>query len=130
MIDIDDFKKVNDTYGHEQGDFVLRTIAEIILSSTTYDCYSYRYGGEELAITCNYGKLELVLTLADRIRYEIENYSWPDGMHVTVSMGVAYLRGALDIVSVADNNLYYTKRHGKNNVCYEEKGEKKLMRNE
>jgi diguanylate cyclase (GGDEF)-like protein len=121
MLDIDNFKSVNDTYGHQQGDVVLREVARVVRDASREIDEPARYGGEEMAVTLPETDLEGAFNLAERVRLAIEQLAVPkmDGsgtLQVTASLGVASARGAAkrDLVEAADRALYQAKRSGKN----------------
>ncbi|QZY57284.1 sensor domain-containing diguanylate cyclase [Crassaminicella profunda] len=121
MIDVDDFKKVNDTYGHQKGDFVLKEIAESILKSIREKDILARYGGEEFVII--FPKLESkdVYNITNRIREKIENIKWQENwMKITISAGVSvYNRQTKEkLINEADQLLYKAKSLGKNKVIF------------
>ena len=98
MLDIDDFKLVNDTYGHQQGDLVLREVARVLRETSREIDEPARYGGEELAVVLPGTDLEGAYNLAERVRAGIEELALPllDGegtLRVTASFGVAALPG-------------------------------------
>jgi diguanylate cyclase (GGDEF)-like protein len=122
-VDLDGFKSVNDTYGHQQGDVVLREVAKILRASSREIDEPARYGGEELAVVLPGTDLEGAYNLAERVRIGIETLDLPllDGMGslgVTASFGVATLPGSADdmrgLFAAADDALYRAKRAGKN----------------
>jgi diguanylate cyclase (GGDEF)-like protein len=125
ILDIDDFKKVNDTYGHLQGDEVLRMVGRVLhLESRGVD-EPARYGGEEFAVALPETDIEGALELAERIRERIEAEPVPrvgsaGTIKVTASVGVASMRviadGADALIAAADEALYEAKRSGKNRV--------------
>jgi diguanylate cyclase (GGDEF)-like protein len=125
MVDIDNFKTVNDTYGHQQGDVVLRTVARVLADSSREVDYPARYGGEELAVILPHTDLEGAYAIAERIRTAIEAVRVPRidqrGMlMITASLGVAASsNGDKDaLIAEADAALYQAKRQGKNQtVC-------------
>jgi diguanylate cyclase (GGDEF)-like protein len=125
MLDIDDFKSVNDTYGHQQGDLVLLEVARCLRSLSRDIDEPARYGGEELAVILPQTDLGGAQLLAERMRATIEGLSISrlDGrgaLRVTASFGVASLpMSATDkesLIAAADAALYRAKRAGKNRV--------------
>jgi diguanylate cyclase (GGDEF)-like protein len=121
MLDIDDFKSVNDTYGHQQGDVVLREVARILRDCTREVDEPARYGGEELAVALQQTDLGGAEAIAERVRTTVEALALPrldgDGaLHVTVSCGVAASADGdpAALVAAADAALYAAKRAGKN----------------
>ena len=123
LLDLDDFKAVNDTYGHQQGDLVLREVARVLRETSREIDEPARYGGEELAVVLPGTDLEGAYNLAERVRAGIEELALPlldgDGtLWVTASFGVATLPGSADdmreLVAAADEALYRAKRAGKN----------------
>jgi diguanylate cyclase (GGDEF)-like protein len=124
MLDIDDFKQVNDTYGHLQGDLVLREVARILRESSREIDEPARYGGEEMAVALPQTGLQGAYEFAERVRHRIEGLSFPlldgDGsLRVTASFGAASLPHSAKVdkdalVAAADAALYRAKRSGKN----------------
>jgi diguanylate cyclase (GGDEF)-like protein len=124
MLDIDNFKSVNDTHGHIQGDMVLREVARVLRQSSREIDEPARYGGEEMAVALPQTDLEGAYQFAERVRGRIESLELPlvdgDGtLRVTASFGVASLAtadGATkgSLVAAADGALYEAKRSGKN----------------
>lgn len=122
MADIDDFKKVNDTYGHDVGDQVLVHVATIMKNQLRGNDYVCRWGGEEmLLLISNNGKI--ATQVAERIRQALENtpITTKDGDKITVTMtfGVTgYIPGfnINKLIKITDENLYRGKRNGKNQV--------------
>lgn len=119
MIDIDDFKQVNDKYGHLAGDEALRKIGELININIRNMDIAARYGGEELAIIVPESTPNDAVLLAQRIREKISKLEFAN-FSVTVSIGICHLslgiRDISDIISRADKALYDAKLSGKNRV--------------
>jgi diguanylate cyclase (GGDEF)-like protein len=126
MLDIDDFKSVNDHYGHLQGDQVLREVAHVLLDSSREIDEPARYGGEEMAIALPQTDLEGAAQFAERVRQRIEDLEIPlvhgnGSIKITASFGAAAMphSAATDkdaLVAAADSALYRAKRLGKNRV--------------
>ena len=123
MIDIDNFKKVNDTYGHLQGDVILIHLAKILSDKCKeYGYIPARYGGEEFSIILPKTPLDKAYTFAESLRKAVEEYPFPKGdeiMHITISLGVCqYKEGEHSEVFIkrTDEALYVSKRTGKNKV--------------
>ena len=126
MIDIDDFKDINDRYGHLAGDNVLVEIGRIIKESVRETDTVARYGGEELAVVMPDARIESAAYKAELIRRKIEakDFSGHEGrFHITISIGLAaYGSGAPHaLIRAADDALYKAKRAGKNRVVIGEK---------
>jgi diguanylate cyclase (GGDEF)-like protein len=121
MIDLDDFKSVNDSCGHQQGDVVLREVARVLRESSRDADAPARYGGEELALILPHTDLDGAYAIAERVRTAIEALRVPrldggDPLQVTASLGVAAAgSGGKDtLIAEADGALYAAKRAGKN----------------
>ena len=123
IFDLDDFKRVNDTFGHVVGDRLLAKMARVIRRSVRDTDVAARYGGEEFAIICTHTGLDEAVLLADRIRSKIMEKDFTvKGMplKVTVSGGVAAYEPeeeVEDFIDRADKGLYLGKKSGKNRVC-------------
>ena len=122
MVDIDDFKKVNDTYGHDCGDEVLKYVAQTISTGVRKNDNVFRWGGEEIFVLLNADE-ERAVAVAERIRQDIANdsvnYRNEAEVSVTVTIGVSpYVSGATiqSMMDDADAKLYFGKRNGKNQV--------------
>lgn len=121
MVDIDNFKTINDTFGHPQGDVVLRRVADVLHENSRDADSPARYGGEELALILPHTDLEGAYAIAERVREAIEGLVIPrndggEALRVTASVGVAAsTEGSKDaLIAAADNALYEAKRRGKN----------------
>jgi len=131
MLDIDHFKSVNDTYGHQQGDVVLREVARVLRESSREIDEPARYGGEELAVALPQTDLDGAYLFAERVRTALEALRIPrlDGagraLRVTASFGAAAMPGTGDdtgsLIAAADAALYQAKRTGRNRTVRAEK---------
>ena len=121
LLDIDHFKRVNDTYGHDAGDMALKTLADVLREEVRGVDTAARYGGEEFAIILPHAGLEGALRVAERLRARIEGTNVPGVGHLTASLGVATfpLHGHTrdQLVNTADRALYTAKHEGRNRVC-------------
>lgn len=121
MMDIDNFKKVNDVYGHPIGDEVLQRLGQILAKEETKNVLAYRYGGEEFVLILKKEVLGSARSIAQRIRTTMEHETWdfdPEKV-ITLSLGIAAGSGDDDVVTMADENLYTSKKNGKNRVTGE-----------
>jgi|GEM_PF-1611607 len=123
LLDIDFFKKINDTFGHVIGDEVLKKLGEIILEELRVEDVAIRYGGEEIALILPETEERDAYLLAERLRHKLENVQFKmdsKTFRVTASFGVAeYNQGlakAISLVEKADRALYKAKEHGRNNT--------------
>jgi len=123
FIDVDDFKAINDTYGHIRGDEALKTIGEAILLAVRKQDMVFRYGGDEFAVILQNASREEAFQVAERIFSNVKRSV--DGlttfMKVTVSVGIAVLDEEFTdknmLLEAADRSLYEAKRQGKNRVA-------------
>ena len=122
MMDIDDFKKVNDTYGHDTGDEVLVSLADIIKQEVRTGDFSCRWGGEEFLLFAH-GPRNEVQYVAERILEKLKNTNFDDkkggSFNVTLTAGVAEFKYGAQlrtVIEAADKRLYYGKTHGKNQI--------------
>jgi diguanylate cyclase (GGDEF)-like protein len=123
MVDIDHFKRVNDTFGHAIGDVAIGHVARILARDLRVSDIVARFGGEELVLLLPHTGLEGALHLAERLRYQVEQspFRTIDGeASVTVSIGVAQFQNQMrephDLLQAADRALYRCKRAGRNCV--------------
>ena len=127
IVDVDNFKRVNDTYGHLAGDAVLKGVAACLSNAVRREDAVFRYGGEEFAVLLRETPLQGALILAERLRAAVERASHegegiPSPLQVTVSVGVAMLGpGTSDevLIHTADQALYHAKHTGKNRVVHD-----------
>ena len=137
-VDIDLFKSVNDTYGHDVGDTVLKKVAETIINSLRIEDKAFRLGGEEFCIYVKESRIEIALKIAERIRKRIEDVIHQgvplnknedssgqkkeiESFKRTISIGVSEIidGGKEDALKKADENLYLAKNQGKNRIYFE-----------
>jgi diguanylate cyclase (GGDEF)-like protein len=119
LIDIDNFKTVNDSYGHLFGDEVLVVLGQKLLSHFRGFDDAFRYGGEEFAIILHNVNVDQAYKVIDRFRASFSEIKFPQIGHVTISAGLtSFESGTLPIslVDNADKALYYAKEHGRNQV--------------
>ncbi len=127
MLDIDNFKDVNDTYGHQHGDIVLMEIARLLQTTLRGYDFAVRYGGDEFIIVLSQNTVIGAHIVAERVRKIIEESlalkELNGGNCITVSIGVATYpedtaSGYESLINKADNALYRAKREGRNRVAY------------
>ena len=124
MGDIDHFKSINDTYGHQHGDEVLKAVAQSMRDQVRPYDLAARFGGEEFAIILPATNLEKAIAAAKRLRTTVSQLTFQEEMHdrqITISLGVACvsnkgIRSIEDLIHEADENLYKAKRNGRNRV--------------
>ena len=119
MIDIDHFKNINDTYGHDIGDTVLIDFANILIKLVRDDDAVVRYGGEEFVIVMKEIQKEVLLRKAESIKYKIAKSKFSINEHITASFGVASDNGEHnmdEVIKNADIALYQAKENGRNQV--------------
>ncbi len=125
MMDIDHFKAINDTYGHQAGDACLSAVAALIRRLPRQVDTAARYGGEEFAVILPHTDIDQARHLAERIRQAVKDMRIPFGQHVirlTVSIGIGCLDrgegpGPEALIRAADQALYAAKEGGRNRVC-------------
>ena len=124
LLDIDYFKKFNDTYGHQTGDVVLSTLARVIEDSIRDSDLAARYGGEEFALILYHTDGPGAFHVAERLRQTVESHEVRDKdnvLHVTISVGVSTfpsekIRDSKELIECADKALYKAKENGRNRV--------------
>jgi len=123
LFDIDDFKIINDTFGHQTGDEVLVQVSKVLESSTRDNDIACRWGGEEMALYLSEIPVKLALNIAERISYKIRTTTKPQ---VTVSCGIAYWEfgekaiSKIELIRRADQALYKAKNSGKDQIIVHE----------
>jgi diguanylate cyclase (GGDEF)-like protein len=122
-LDVDHFKRINDTFGHEVGDTVLRRVAQAARGALRHDDHIGRTGGEEFVVVLPHADAAQALEVAERLRAAVERLDWADvdaALRVTVSVGVAERAPAdADFAALsrrADDSLYRAKQTGRNRV--------------
>ena len=130
MLDLDDFKALNDTHGHAAGDFALESFAEILRGELSAEQYAGRMGGEEFLVVAADLELEAAVDLAERIRRAVENASlhWKgEPLSLAVSIGLVVTTSpwpdAGELVARADDLLYRAKNEGRNRVIVQTHGD-------
>ncbi len=115
IADIDDFKNVNDSYGHLAGDYVIKDIAKIISNTARKTDLVGRYGGEEFIIIMPDTDLEAAHALSERICTQIKNANLYNDISITLSGGISQFNGEAinDFIRITDNKLYTAKNNGK-----------------
>ena len=125
IIDIDNFKKLNDAHGHQYGDMILKEIAQILKESSREEDYVCRYGGEEFAVLLIQTNKHAAFEIAERIRKKIEEHKFPLPLtqeeKITVSIGLAGSPEDAttkdELIAKADKAMYIAKFSGKNQTC-------------
>lgn len=122
MVDIDHFKRVNDTYGHDIGDEAIKTVAGVLGHAVRGGDAACRWGGEEFLCMLQGADIAMATTIAERIRSIVEFTEIPTVGNITVSIGIATWSAVMPetthIVKAADLGLYEAKQRGRNMVCY------------
>lgn len=119
MVDVDHFKKVNDTYGHASGDAVLRQLSSVLKQNLRPDDVLARFGGEEFIALLTGCDLAGALTVAEKLRAAVAAQQYAHGQPITASFGVAAWREGQptqELIENADANLYLAKQAGRNRV--------------
>jgi diguanylate cyclase (GGDEF)-like protein len=119
VMDIDHFKRINDTFGHLYGDEVLILLSRLMLQSFRKSDRVYRFGGEEFAVLLSPCTADDVRTVLDRFRLAVQNHAFPQVGQVTISIGVVAVQAQdipATVVAHADEALYASKHGGRNRV--------------
>lgn len=123
ILDIDNFKGINDRFSHQTGDAVLRTVAALMKAGVRAIDTVARYGGEEFVMLLPGASAESAAAICERFRVRVETYNWErlqSGLRVTLSIGISADLSAENherTLTYADAKLYEAKRSGKNRVC-------------
>ncbi len=117
MLDIDNFKNINDSYGHSSGDLVIQRLGEILQRENKSGVKAFRYGGEEFTLLLTKDAQERASIIAERVRITMESEKWAfdKDYKITLSMGIASGSGE-DVLKRSDDNLYISKQTGKNKI--------------
>lgn len=120
MLDLDDFKQVNDTFGHEAGDEALKSLARVLQQGTRGIDLAARVGGEEFAVILTETNLETAIEVAERLRVAIKALEIPPVGQIAASFGVAecpsHAQSSRELLASADAALYEAKRQGRDRV--------------
>lgn len=121
VIDIDHFKRINDTHGHLMGDEVLITFARLMHEVFPDDDLLFRFGGEEFVAIIRADDQERAEPALERFRARVEAYEFPLAGRLTASLGATEISGQSspeEVIEAADKALYYVKQHGRNRVAF------------
>lgn len=119
MIDIDNFKTINDTFGHDVGDNVIRIISNILKNNSRSEDHVIRYGGDEFLIIFTGGSTKIVSARMEKIRNEVKEKINIPGLNITLSIGIAPYennKNLNDTIKKADEMMYHSKKSGKDLV--------------
>lgn len=120
LIDLDEFKKINDQYGHSAGDNILRDFAHAISQKLTVNDHLYRFGGEEFVVISHKRNQENSSILAEELRELIDEHRFDQNLHVTISLGIAEYKPdetGFEWLGRADRAMYKAKDAGRNLCC-------------
>lgn len=118
IFDIDNFKKINDMYGHKFGDLVLERVSNEVIK-LKYNIKAFRYGGEEFVLITNKYSYDDTIKIAEELRVSVSNLTFKEDVKVTISLGISSYSGEhKDTLKIADENLYKSKNSGKNKTTY------------
>lgn len=128
IIDIDHFKRINDTYGHQTGDYVLVELSKVLVNAIREGDILARMGGEEFVVASPFTNRLAALVLSERLRKSVESASFEfegNRLAVTISLGIATLNDEEDdidkLLGRADSRLYLAKEKGRNRICASDK---------
>ena len=119
LLDVDFFKTINDDYGHDVGDEVIKQFASLLMSMVRENDMVGRWGGEEFLILCSQTTKNGAFQLADQLRRQVQSYNFPVNQQITASFGLSeYRHGETigDTIKRADDALYDAKKNGRNQI--------------
>ncbi len=120
LIDLDEFKRINDQYGHSVGDNILRDFTDAVSQKLTTDDHLYRFGGEEFVVISHKRNQENTSILAEQLRESIDQHSFEQNLHITISLGIAEYKSdetGFEWLGRADKAMYKAKEAGRNLCC-------------
>jgi diguanylate cyclase (GGDEF)-like protein len=120
LIDLDEFKLINDQYGHSAGDNILRDFANVVSQKLTKDDHLYRFGGEEFVVISHKRNQENTSRLAEELRESIDLHRFDQNLHITISLGIAEYKPdetGFEWLGRADRAMYKAKDAGRNLCC-------------
>ncbi len=120
LFDVDDFKGINDNYGHKEGDEVIRYIGGVLRKGIRKTDIAIRYGGDEFMVIFPYTKVESIIRVCEDIMDKISEYMLPDGEKITISGGLVQHgdEGVDEFFNEADKYMYKSKKIGKNRISF------------
>lgn len=124
VVDIDNFKAINDNYGHSSGDRALTLVAQTLINCLRRSDIAFRYGGEEFTVVLSHCDHHTALQVAERLRQAVSQVTCHDGSHsysLTVSIGLAQIKAdenSCQLFDRADKALYQAKADGRNRIIY------------
>jgi len=121
VMDIDHFKRINDTFGHIYGDEVLVMLTQIMRNCLREDDLLFRFGGEEFVVILNLENRDCARSTLERLRNRVADHTFPQVGKVTISIGAVQISGTAfpsELFGQADQALYYAKSHGRNRLCF------------
>lgn len=121
VIDVDNFKKINDSFGHIIGDEVLIMVTRLLQNSFRQSDLLYRYGGEEFVAVISASDYEAAIKIFERVRVKIEQFDFPQVGHVTISGGICCADSSIlpqEVINRADSALYAAKNAGRNCILH------------
>lgn len=124
LADVDYFKKINDVYGHDAGDFILSEFSRLATNTLPEGCLCSRWGGEEFLFAVNKNSAAEAISIAEKMRQVIEQHEFEyegQTIRITSSFGVVALNGQSPLkmaLKIADKRLYQAKAQGRNRVCF------------